>query len=67
MTSSVRRFQNITITSEMSIMLVTSSEEIYTTEKALKLILQNIKHCQPNPAKSSRVNLNKLYASLKSS
>lgn len=34
-----------------------SSEEKYTGETALKLFLQNIKHCQPNPAKSSGMEL----------
>lgn len=47
-------------------MSVMSSEEKYTSERALKLILQNIKYCQPNRAKPSGMDLNKLLGSLKS-
>lgn len=50
----------------MSIMSVMSSEGKYTSERALKLILQSSQHHQPNPAKSAGMDLNKLLVSLKS-
>lgn len=58
MTSSEISKQPNLNTSEISIMSVMSSEEKHTSERRLKLIVQNIRYCQPNPAKSSGLDLN---------
>jgi len=57
----------------MSIMSVMSSEEKHASESPhwfilqnTKFILQNVKHSQPNSAKSYEMDLNTLLGSLKS-